>query len=56
MKELMTEATSTTAGPDAAAIDLEQECEAWEWARAAGVSEQELRAAVQQSLGGKQAR
>ena len=29
---------------------LEQECEAWDWVRAAGVSAQDLRAAVLESL------
>ena len=29
---------------------LEQECETWDWARAAGVSAQDLRAALEQSL------
>jgi hypothetical protein len=31
--------------------DIEQECQAWDWARAAGVSAQELRQAVRESLG-----
>lgn len=31
--------------------DLEQECETWDWARAAGVSAQDLRKAVRESLG-----
>jgi hypothetical protein len=29
--------------------DIEQECETWDWARAAGVSAQELRKALQRS-------
>lgn len=33
--------------------DLERECERWEWARAAGVSAQELRRAVQESMAGR---
>jgi hypothetical protein len=31
-------------------MDLERECETWDWARTAGVSEEELRSAVQRSL------
>lgn len=38
--------------PEEAPADVERECEAWDWARAAGVSAQELRAAVRQSLRG----
>ena len=29
---------------------LEQECETWDWARAAGVSAQDLRTALEESL------
>jgi len=32
------------------AVDLERECETWDWARAAGVSAQDLRAALLESL------
>ena len=32
--------------------DIEQECETWDWARAAGVSAQELRKALQGSSDG----
>ena len=31
-------------------IEFEQECETWDWARAAGVSAQDLRKAVRESL------
>jgi hypothetical protein len=31
-------------------VEFERECETWDWARAAGVSAQELRNAVRQSL------
>ena len=31
-------------------FDLEHECEAWDWVRAAGVSLQELRIAVLESM------
>jgi hypothetical protein len=34
--------------------DIEQECETWDWARAAGVSAQDLRKAVRESLGDTQ--
>ena len=34
--------------------DLEQECAIWDWTRAAGVSAQELRKALQDSSGGAQ--
>ena len=32
---------------DGAPAGLEQECETWDWARAAGISAEELRKAVQ---------
>jgi hypothetical protein len=35
---------------DGAVFDLEQECEAWDWVRAAGVSPEDLRAALSESL------
>jgi hypothetical protein len=31
-------------------IDVEQECETWDWARTAGLSAQDLREAVLESL------
>ena len=33
------------------AVDLERECEAWDWVRPAGVSAEELREAVRGALG-----
>jgi hypothetical protein len=39
---------------DGLPLDLEQECETWDWARAAGVSAQELRKALQGSSSGAQ--
>jgi hypothetical protein len=36
-------------------IEFEQECEAWDWVRAAGVSAQDLRKAVRESLSGVEA-
>ena len=41
---------------ESALPDIERECEAWDWARTAGVSAEELREAVQESLSGKDAR
>jgi hypothetical protein len=49
----------TKAAPqDGLPPDLEQECETWDWVRAAGVSAQELRMALQQrsALGQEQAK
>ena len=37
---------------DGAPAGIEQECETWDWARAAGVSAQELRKAMQGSSDG----
>jgi hypothetical protein len=51
MKSAMAEMLGDPAGAEAAPADLERECEAWEWARAAGVSAQDLRTAVKESLG-----
>lgn len=45
----------TKAAPqDGLPPDLEQECETWDWVRAAGVSAQELRMALQGSAGGQE--
>jgi hypothetical protein len=33
-------------------FEFEQECETWDWARAAGVSAQDLRSAVRDALRG----
>ena len=45
----------TKAAPqDGLPPDLEQECETWDWVRAAGVSAQELRMALQRSAGGQE--
>ena len=51
MKRDMSEANSKPAGPDLESIDLEKEIESWNWARAAGVSAQELHKALRESLG-----
>ena len=42
--------TNNPAWADASAFDLEQECETWDWVRAAGVSPEDLRAALSESL------
>jgi uncharacterized protein DUF3606 len=51
MKRDMSEANSKPAAPDLESIDLEKEIESWNWARAAGVSAQELHKALRESLG-----
>jgi hypothetical protein len=38
---------------DGAPLDLDRECEAWDWARTAGLSAQDLRKAVRESLDGR---
>ena len=50
MKRAMSEANVNTAAPEPQALDLEKEVEAWNWARAAGVSAQELHKALRESL------
>lgn len=39
-----------TVSADGVAFDLERECETWDWVRAAGVSAQDLRMALRESL------
>jgi hypothetical protein len=51
MSTVMVETKSKPAQAERAQRDIEQECETWDWARAAGVSAQELRKAVRDSLG-----
>jgi hypothetical protein len=51
MKRDMSEANAKPAAPDAESFDLAKEVEAWNWARAAGVSAQELHKALRESLG-----
>ena len=48
MKSVMAE-TNNPALADGLAFDLEQECETWNWVRAAGVSPEDLRAALSES-------
>jgi hypothetical protein len=47
---VMASPQSDPAQADGATRDLEKECEIWDWARAAGVSAQDLRKAVRESL------
>jgi hypothetical protein len=51
MKRDMSEASAKSAAPERESFDLEKEVEAWNWARAAGVSAQELHKALRESLG-----
>ena len=41
---------ANTVSADGVAFDLEQECETWDWVRAAGVSAEDLRTALRESL------
>jgi hypothetical protein len=50
MKRHMSEANAKPAAPEHESFDLEKEVEAWNWARAAGVSAQELHKALRESL------
>ncbi len=51
MKRDMSETNAKPAAPHPESLDLEKEVEAWNWARAAGVSAQELHKALRESLG-----
>ena len=51
MKRDMSEANATPSAQDPESFDLAKEVEAWNWARAAGVSAQELHKALRESLG-----
>ena len=50
----MSEGTKAAPQGDLPPPDLEQECATWDWARAAGVSAQELRTALQSASGVRQ--
>jgi hypothetical protein len=50
MKSSMSETNTGLAWQDGLGADLERECEMWDWARTAGVSLQELRSALLESL------
>lgn len=50
MKREMSEANAMPAPSELESFDLEKELEAWNWARAAGVSAQELQKALRESL------
>ena len=51
MKRDMSEANPNKVEPDGQGFDLEKELEAWNWARAAGVSARDLHKALRDSLG-----
>jgi hypothetical protein len=51
MKKDMTDANAKPSAQDPESVDLDKEVEAWNWARAAGVSAQELHKALRESLG-----
>ena len=51
MKRDMSEANAKPSAQDPESFDLDKEIEAWNWARAAGVSAQELNKALRESLG-----
>lgn len=50
MKSVTAETKGNPAFIDDALLDIEQECETWDWARTAGVSAAELRDVLRQSL------
>ncbi|TAK84821.1 MAG: DUF3606 domain-containing protein [Betaproteobacteria bacterium] len=50
MKSFKAETKRKPANGDGAPVDVERECETWDWARTAGVSEADLRKAVRESL------
>ena len=50
MKTDMYETNTAAAWTDDVAVDLEKECETWDWARAAGVSALDLRMALLGSM------
>ena len=51
MKKDMYETNTVPTLADDLAVALEQECEMWDWVRAAGVSAQDLRSALLDTLG-----
>ena len=50
MKSVTAETKGNPAFVDDARLEIEQECETWDWARTAGVSAAELRDVLRQSL------
>ena len=50
MKRDMSEANASPAPQELESFDLDKEIEAWNWARAAGVSAQDLDKALRESL------
>lgn len=51
MKKDMYETNAVPTLADDLAVALEQECEIWDWVRAAGVSAQDLRSTLLETLG-----
>ena len=51
MKSVMAETRGNPAWNDGAPLDIERECETWDWARTAGVSAAELRQALLEASG-----
>jgi hypothetical protein len=51
MESAMTQTENNPPLSEGPALDIEQECELWDWARAAGASAQELRNALLKLLG-----
>ena len=47
--------TPNAARAEEPSFDLERECETWNWARAAGISAQDLRLALRESSAGPDA-
>ena len=52
MKRDMPELNVSPVSSEGQALDIERECELWDWARAAGASAQDLRKALRELLGG----
>lgn len=50
MKSVTAETKGNPAFVDDALLEIEQECDTWDWARTAGVSAAELRDVLRQSL------
>jgi hypothetical protein len=51
MKSVTAEIKGNPAWIERARLDIEQECETWDWARTAGLSAEELRQAVLEASG-----
>lgn len=55
MKRVIVEGKGDPKMADSPSLDIEQECATWDWVRAAGVSVEDLRKAVKESLADGQA-